>query len=164
MTRVYGATQGIRTTLGTFDLSPKNSINIWSSEILLHFGIWLLVLQPAIAGVVSNRAQAALYGSIVGPLFISLLLFFVSGVPTAEKPVQKKHYLMQHGPKAVEDRQPWDDYKVGLFPAWSMSELMLRVGILEKHKHFLPYSTCYLPSSTYLGQDYYPARFANVPV
>lgn len=122
------------------------------------------MLQPAIAGAVSNRAQAALYGSIVGPLFISLLLFFVSGVPTAEKPVQKKHYLMQHGPKAVEDRQPWDDYKVGLFLRRSMRDLMLRVGILEKHKHLFPYTACDLPSFTYLGQNYYLARFANVPV
>jgi len=84
--------------------------NYWG-EIVLHWGIWLLTIQPALSNRVSSSAQAALYAGVLGPLFITLLLFFVSGLPTAEKPVQKRYYLLQHGPKAVENGKPWNDYK-----------------------------------------------------
>jgi len=83
--------------------------NYWG-EIVLHWGIWLVTIQPAFTNRVSNRGQSALLAGVVGPLFITLLLFFVSGLPTAEKPVQKRYYLLQYGPKSVEGH-PWANYQ-----------------------------------------------------
>lgn len=40
----------------------------------------------------------------------TVLLIFVSGLPPAEKPTQKKYFLMQHGPKS-ESNTKYDDYK-----------------------------------------------------
>jgi len=79
-------------------------------EILLWWGIWLSVLQPARDNVVSSGARAALYASVVGPIFITVLLFTLSGFPTAEKPAQQKMYLLSHGPDA-KDEQAWPRYK-----------------------------------------------------
>jgi len=102
---------------------PKSAINdhgLWGytrhpnyfGEILLHWGIWLLVIEPARANAVSGQARAALYASVVGPVFITLLLAFVSGLPTAEKPVQKRYYLLSNGPDAVQSgHDPWKAYQ-----------------------------------------------------
>ncbi|KAI5481109.1 DUF1295-domain-containing protein [Pseudohyphozyma bogoriensis] len=84
-------------------------------EILLWWGIYLICISPAGPSAsysrLSGNRKAALYASIVGPLFITLLLFFVSGLPLAEKPTAKKYYLLSHGQKPVESGDPWSEYK-----------------------------------------------------
>ena len=80
--------------------NPKSFCNadVWSwsrhpnyfGEIFLWWGIWLLCLSPSVNGPVYGGAYAAQYGSIVGPIFITALLFFISGLPLQEKPAQKK--------------------------------------------------------------------------
>jgi steroid 5-alpha reductase family enzyme len=40
-------------------------------EMLLWLGIWLICVTPAIQGLVSGRAAAALYASVVGPAFLT---------------------------------------------------------------------------------------------
>ena len=50
---------------------------------------------------------AALYASIVGPLFLTILLLFVSGLTLQERPGAKKKYE-KSGPNGKE----WLDYKV----------------------------------------------------
>lgn len=44
-----------------------------------------------------------------------VLLFFVSGIPLAEKPTGKKYYLMTHGSRPLEGVDKWAEYKVSAF-------------------------------------------------
>lgn len=65
-------------------------------------------LQPAITPTVPAASRKALYASVLGPIFITVLLLFLSGLPTAEKPTQQRAYLKSHGPKASEEtRDAW---------------------------------------------------------
>jgi steroid 5-alpha reductase family enzyme len=61
-------------------------------EIFSWWGIWMLCLSPSTNGPVSGGAYGAQYGAIVSPLFITLLLLFVSGLTLQEPPAQKKMY------------------------------------------------------------------------
>ncbi len=49
-----------------------------------------------------GQAYEALYASIVGPFFITLLLMFVSGLPLSERPKAKSRY---------EKNNNWEGYK-----------------------------------------------------
>lgn len=81
---------------------------------------------------ISQGAKAALKASVIGPIFITrsssplvplpslpkltishltVLLFFVSGLPPAEKPTAKRYFLLSHGSDSAEG-DPWADYKV----------------------------------------------------
>lgn len=123
---LFEAISDIQKYLYKSNKPPKTSINdngLWYftrhpnffGEILLWWGIYILALSPASAHVVSSRARRALYASVVGPIFISLLLFFVSGLPLAEKPTAKRYYLLSHGSNAVESgANPWGAYKTYL--------------------------------------------------
>lgn len=72
-------------------------------------GIFLLCLSPATDsdGRISRRGRDALLGSVVSPLFTTILLLGLSGVPLAEKPTQKKYFLMSHGVDGSQDLQPY---------------------------------------------------------
>lgn len=86
-------------------------------EILLWWGIWLLVISPAVyngngggGGVgndISKRGHDVLLGSIVSPLFTMALLIFLSGIPLAEKPSQEKYYLMSYGVDGGKQLEPY---------------------------------------------------------
>ncbi|KAK4686016.1 hypothetical protein P7C73_g4119, partial [Tremellales sp. Uapishka_1] len=69
-------------------------------EILLHWGLWILCLSPAVTSLSGRSSESgasrAQYGAIVAPLFTMLLLLFLSGLPTAEKPAAKKYYEMSY--------------------------------------------------------------------
>ncbi|ORY27802.1 hypothetical protein BCR39DRAFT_537367 [Naematelia encephala] len=89
-------------------------------EIVLHWGLWIFCLSPTAYGNVSTGTRRAQYAAITSPIFTILLLFFLSGLPTAEKPSAKKYYLMSHDPspnrgvppKAKNDH--WRNYKAYL--------------------------------------------------
>ncbi|KAF7971277.1 hypothetical protein HWV62_21520 [Athelia sp. TMB] len=84
-------------------------------EIMCWWGIWILCLSPSTDGHLSSSAKAAQYGSIVSPIFTTILLMFGSGLPTAEKPTAKKYYLLSHGAQAKEEyANAWRQYKVYL--------------------------------------------------
>ena len=55
-------------------------------------GIYTIAVSAAVDGPVSGPAYRALYASIVGPFFVTLLLMFVSGLPLSERPGAKKRY------------------------------------------------------------------------
>ncbi|KAF5335935.1 hypothetical protein D9611_006246 [Ephemerocybe angulata] len=85
-------------------------------EMLCWWGIWILCISPATNGSLSSGAKAALYGSVVSPLFTFLILMFGSGVPTGEKPVAERYFLMSNGPPSHLQPFPaqegaWDRYK-----------------------------------------------------
>jgi len=62
----------------------------------------MIAVSPAADGRVRNGAYAALYASILGPIFLTLLLMFVSGLPLQERPGAKKRY---------EKGNHWPEYK-----------------------------------------------------
>jgi hypothetical protein len=81
-------------------------------EMVHWWGIWLLSISPALyrgtdGGAISRRGHDALLGALVSPLFTMVLLLFVSGVPTAEKPSQEKYYLMSHGVDGDKSLEPF---------------------------------------------------------
>ncbi|KAK4051478.1 hypothetical protein OIO90_004692 [Microbotryomycetes sp. JL221] len=103
---------------------PRGAINdkgVWKwtrhpnyfGEITLWWGIYALCVSPATHDVVSGGGKRALEASVIGPIFITLLLMFASGVPTAEKPTAKKYYLMSHGADR-EAGDKWAEYKAYL--------------------------------------------------
>lgn len=63
-------------------------------EMLTQFAIYTLCLSPSAYGYVpkGSGAYAAQYASIVGPIFLTVLLMFVSGLTLQERPGAKKKY------------------------------------------------------------------------
>lgn len=62
----------------------------------------MIAVSSAADGFVHGQAYNALYATIVGPFFLTLLLMFVSGLPLSERPGAKKRY---------ENGSNWDGYK-----------------------------------------------------
>ena len=138
------------------------------------------MIQPARSNAVSSSAKAALYGSVVSPVFITrqcicparhsdidkvdaVLLLFVSGMPTAEKPVQQRYYLLQHGPKKSENANAWNDYKVSSDPARIYFVTNdSRVAIHQRDVDPYPSPTSSLSSTAYFRQEVHFAGSADV--
>ena len=62
----------------------------------------MIAVSPAADGYVQGGAYRALYASILGPFFLTILLLFVSGLPLNERPAAKKRY---------ESGNHWEEYK-----------------------------------------------------
>lgn len=52
----------------------------------------MIAVSPAADGYVHGGAYSALYASILGAFFLTILLMFVSGLPLQERPGAKKRY------------------------------------------------------------------------
>lgn len=52
----------------------------------------MIAVSPAADGYVHGGAYRALYASILGAFFLTILLMFVSGLPLQERPGAKKRY------------------------------------------------------------------------
>ena len=52
----------------------------------------MIAVSPAANGYVGGQAYKALYATILGPFFLTILLMFVSGLPLQERPGAKKRY------------------------------------------------------------------------
>lgn len=61
----------------------------------------MIAVSPATNGYVHGQAYKALYATILGPFFLTVLLMFVSGLPLQERPGAKKRY---------ENGQNWEAY------------------------------------------------------
>jgi hypothetical protein len=61
----------------------------------------MIAVSPAAYGYVHGGAYSALYASILGAFFLTLLLMFVSGLPLQERPGAKKRY---------ESGNHWESY------------------------------------------------------
>ncbi|KAI9835707.1 MAG: hypothetical protein M1819_001884 [Sarea resinae] len=62
------------------------------AEIIIQFSIYMMAVSPAANGYVHGQAYKALYATILGPFFLTILLMFVSGLPLQERPGAKKRY------------------------------------------------------------------------
>jgi len=61
-------------------------------EIIIQFAIYMIAVSAAADGYVQGQAYKALYATILGPIFLTVLLMFVSGLPLSERPGGKKRY------------------------------------------------------------------------
>lgn len=63
-------------------------------EIVLQFGIFMLAVSPSAEGdvPVGSGAYAAQLASILGPVFLTVLLLFVSGLTLQERPGAKRRF------------------------------------------------------------------------
>jgi hypothetical protein len=61
----------------------------------------MIAVSPAANGYVHGGAYKALYASILGPFFLTILLMFVSGLTLQERPTAKKRY---------EKDSCWEEY------------------------------------------------------
>jgi hypothetical protein len=61
----------------------------------------MIATSPAADGFVHSGASRALYASILGPIFLTVLLMFVSGLTLQERPGAKKRY---------EKGEHWEEY------------------------------------------------------
>ena len=57
-----------------------------------RLAIFMIAVSPAADGHVTGGAFKALYASILGAFFLTILLMFVSGLPLQERPGAKKRY------------------------------------------------------------------------
>ncbi|KNZ45899.1 hypothetical protein VP01_770g6 [Puccinia sorghi] len=80
-------------------------------ELLLWWGIWLMTIESANNPGVAGDSRRLLYATVISPLFITILLLFLSGLPTAEKPVQQSVFLKSHKSKLDKNkaRSPQED-------------------------------------------------------
>lgn len=106
--------------------------------------MYSLCLQPTVADVVSTQGgHAAQYAAVVSPVFITLLLLFASGLPTAEKPTAQKYFLMSHGPNAERGAGKWEEYKVRLVrspmpPARALTHVPFAQDYVKRTSILLP--------------------------
>jgi steroid 5-alpha reductase family enzyme len=61
-------------------------------EIIIQFAIFMIAVSPAAYGYTHGQAYKALYATILGPFFLTILLLFVSGLTLQERPGAKKRY------------------------------------------------------------------------
>lgn len=62
------------------------------NQRLICAAIYMIAVSPAADGFVRGQAYKALYATILGPFFLTILLMFVSGLPLSERPGAKKRY------------------------------------------------------------------------
>lgn len=105
--------QFIRSGLWQFSRAPN-----YFGEILLWWGIYLIVNSVAVSDIGNENVKKALWASIFSPLFTMLLLMGLSGLPLTQKPTGKKFYLMSNSSdierRANEDpdvKTAWSRYK-----------------------------------------------------
>ena len=69
--------------------------------VLTSKGIYMIAVSPAANGYVQGQAYKALYATILGAFFLTILLMFVSGLTLQERPGAKKRY---------EKNDHWQEY------------------------------------------------------
>jgi hypothetical protein len=52
----------------------------------------MICVSPAAYGYTKGGAHAALYGTILGPFWLTFLFLFISGINLSERPSAKKRY------------------------------------------------------------------------
>lgn len=129
---------------------------ICSLWMLTIVGIFTIAVSPAAYHYVSGGAYAALYASMLGPWFLTLLLMFVSGLTLQERPAAKKRY---------EKDSHWPEYERYLqrtsilipFPP----PLYARMPVFLKRTLFLEFPMYVFDPAKHADQDKMQARSAE---
>jgi hypothetical protein len=61
----------------------------------------MIAASPAAYAYTKGGAHAALYGTVLGPFFLTFFLMFISGLPLSERASAKKRY---------EKNMHWEEY------------------------------------------------------
>ncbi|MCJ1290038.1 hypothetical protein MMC34_001573 [Xylographa carneopallida] len=85
--------------IGLFTISRHPN---YFGEIMIQFGIYMIAVSPAAYGYVTSAAYNALSATVLGAIFLTVLLMFVSGLNLQERPGAKKRY---------ESGNHWESYK-----------------------------------------------------
>lgn len=108
----------------------------------------MLAVTPAGTGYVRGGARAALYASIVGPLFLTLLLMFVSGLTLQERPAAKKKY---------EQGEGWPEYESYLHRTSMLipfpPQIYSRLPVIIKRTLFLEFPIYVFDPAKHADQD-----------
>lgn len=123
---------------------------------LIMTGIFTIAISPAANNYVSGGAYDALYASILGPFFLTLLLMFVSGLTLQERPGAKKRY---------EKGNRWPEYEQYLhrtsilipFPP----QLYAKLPVILKRTIFLEFPIYVFDPAKHADQDKVQARNAE---
>lgn len=91
---------GLLTYSLTHSLSPSQKLSHSTDTCVL--AIYMIAVSSAADGFVQGQAYKALYATILGPFFLTILLMFVSGLPLSERPGAKKRY---------ENGSNWEGYR-----------------------------------------------------
>jgi hypothetical protein len=128
----------------------------FSAPKLIVTGIFTIAVSPAAYNYVSGGAYDALYASILGPFFLTLLLMFVSGLTLQERPGAKKRY---------EKGNRWPEYEQYLhctsilipFPP----QLYAKLPVILKRTIFLEFPIYVFDPAKHADQDKVQARTAE---
>jgi steroid 5-alpha reductase family enzyme len=115
-------------------------------EILIQFSIFMIAVSPAAYGYTKSGGYKALYASILGPFFLTILLMFVSGLTLQERPGAKKRYERGINWPAYERYLqrtsiliPFPPQIYAMLPTWLKRTLFLEFPIYvfdpEKHEN-----------------------------
>ncbi|KAI9840962.1 MAG: hypothetical protein M1837_001091 [Sclerophora amabilis] len=96
--KIYQSDKGAVCNVGFFSWTRHPN---YFGEIIIQFSIFMIAVSPAAYGYVQGQAFSALYATILGPFFLTVLLMFLSGLPLQERPGAKKRY---------ESGNNWDGY------------------------------------------------------
>ncbi|PHH90521.1 hypothetical protein CDD83_3446 [Cordyceps sp. RAO-2017] len=138
---------------GLFALSRHPN---YFGEIIIQFSIYMIAVSSAADGYVGGQAYKALYATILGPFFLTILLMFVSGLPLSERPKAKSRF---------DKGNNWDEYKRWLdrtsilipFPP----QLYARMPVLLKRTLFLEFPMYVFDPAKHSDASHPPSRDAR---
>lgn len=121
--------QFMRYGLWKFSRAPN-----YFGEILLWWGIFVIVNSVAVSSISNDNARQALWASMLSPIFTMILLLGLSGLPLTQKPTGKKFFLMSNGPDADQRAIQDPDVKT----AWSRyAEYVNQTSVLIPFPNFI---------------------------
>ena len=110
------ANKGRTCTVGLFSWSRHPN---YFGEILVQFSIFMIAVSPSAYGYIpkGSGAYAAQYAAILGPILLTVLLMFISGLTLQERPGAKKKYEIDGpGGPAWKAYETWLDRTSILIP------------------------------------------------
>src|SRR4051812_42764978 len=97
----------------------------------MQFSIFMIALSPSAYGYIpsGSGAYAAQYSAILGPIFLTVLLMFVSGLMLQERPGAKKRYGSRQGWEQYTTLDGENEYPCSL----SATTVCTAADVLEAH-------------------------------
>jgi len=131
--------------IGLFTISRHPN---YFGEIIIQFGIYMIAVSPAAYGYVTGAAYSALSATVLGAIFLTVLLMFVSGLNLQERPGAKKRY---------ESGNHWESYKTYTERTSIMiplpPQLYVRMPTILKRTIFLEFPMYVFDPAKHADQD-----------